>query len=808
MLELRASPDGESIPADFDAPQPSATWVQLIGPPSSISAIACLGFAYAALLLSRLQIVGKDRDLALFIFAVLLLPPICAALQAFSARPDFRKAHVGLIETIHCWLAVVLLLTLATLPVIMFAVGTTGDFWPRAASIVVATIAGLHAVGLAVAAVLTIARRRRPVIAGISGSRAVQTAALMLAFFAALFALFWIDPSNRELNLFIRLFFEPPFSDEPGHFPLLGAIALASLGMAALIVLFRIEARSGERNSKMLQAAGLVAICTAPMVTAAFFFDYSLMHDALHYMTIVGPALHVLHGGTLMVDTFSQYGPGPVLVTIAGFLIGPIRFGTIQITVQLFNLMFYAVWLVCLYRMSRWKLSALLLGLFSIALFHAAWGRGFGNVNEAPSILGPRHLPILLMVLALSCLHPPRQRSAFTAIAAFVSGLWSAETLIGALAVHFSVLGLLGLRDRAFRRLAVDIAIATLPAAAGVAAMALATLLQSGRLPDYPIYLQYLSAYSMVSAYWSIPASPMFFGWATMLLAVILVFGDAWLRVFDRRERATGADDELLFYRFVPMTTLLALQASYFAGRSVDFTLVMALLPFCALAIPGGLATIAALNSGNGAIRLLSAAPIAVGAWALAFSCLSLFRQHSQYSLWLHECRDFDRCTPQALGQELQKTIRERTVLEPVRKPDPDGWFDDKGIVRDAVRMLAELAGREDAVTVLLGRLHGDLDLSASELSLMYAGKWDRWPRSYTLSDALVSSLAQRIIVAPISLRQGELVLVRRDESRLGFIEAGILKRIRAQAVLCAVDDPSPEVVAYRVAGPAGCVPG
>jgi len=785
---------------------PSPAWVRLIGPSLSICAIGVLGFAYAALLLSGLS--GKARDLALFVFAVGALPPLCAVVQTLLVRQDVREPKAGYLETIHCWLAVTLLLALAALPVMIFLTGATDAIWTRGAGLVVAAVATLHALALLAATKPFASLRKRLPAADMAASRVRQSGALMLSLLAALFALFWIDPSNREMNLFIRLFVEPPFAGERGSFPLGSAVALALLAAAAVAITRRFESRLLRGHSKSLQRGALFGIFLVPLVTVVFLFDFSLMHDALHYMTIVGPALHVLHGGTPMVDTFSQYGPGPVLLTVAGFLIGPVRFTTTQITVQLFNFAFYAVWLVCLYRMTSWKLTALFLGVLVIALFHAAWGRGFGNVNEAPSILAFRHLPVLLMVLTLSCLAPPRRHSAATAAVTFVSALWSAETLIGSLGVHLAFLGLVGLRDHAYRRLAFDGVAAVLPALASVPVMAAATLLRAGTLPDYPLYLQYLSAYSMVSTYWSIPANPLFLGWAAMLLTAYLVFADAWSRVLDPARGVTGVDNDALFYRFVPMAALLILQATYFVGRSVDFTLLMALFPFSALAISGTLAAVGTLASERGPVRLFMLAPVAVGVWAMTFICLSLLRQGNQYSLWVHECRDLGRCSPAALAQELKKTIDERTVLEHVRKPDPDGWYDKDGIVRDALAMLDGLAAREPAVPVLLGRLQGDLDLWASEFALMYAGKWDRWPRSFTLSDQLVPDLAQRIIAAPITLREGELVLVRRDERRLGFLETEILKRIRAQITLCPIPHPSQEVAAYRVAGPAGCSAG
>jgi hypothetical protein len=58
---------------------------------------------------------------------------------------------------------------------------------------------------------------------------------------------------------------------------------------------------------------------------------------------------------------------------------------------------------------------------------------------------------------------------------------------------------------------------------------------------------------------------------------------------------------------------------------------------------------------------------------------------------------------------------------------------------------------------------------------------------------------------APVQLREGDLVLVRRSESALGLVETAILKRIKATMTLCQLPHPSKEVIPYRVAGPTGC---
>src|SRR5262249_10447508 len=282
------------------------------------------------------------------------LAPACAAVQVFLVRPDCESPRPKLAETVNCWAAVSLLLTLSSIPVVMYVTGQSGDFWTRNAMRVVVAIAALHGGGLTIA--MLSPRKRRFAVPEPLSSRAAQVITILLALSVAWIALFWIDPSDRTQSLFIRLFLVPPFSGEPGAFGLGGAVMLAVLAIAAIAALGKFEAALARRGPKPLQAARIAALCVAITAAVVRFFAFSVTSDVAHYMTNVGPVLHLLHGGALMVDTFSQYGPGPVLITLAGLRIGPATFGTAQITVQVFNLAFYALWLICLYRMTRWKL--------------------------------------------------------------------------------------------------------------------------------------------------------------------------------------------------------------------------------------------------------------------------------------------------------------------------------------------------------------------------------------------------------------------------------------------------------------------
>lgn len=92
---------------------------------------------------------------------------------------------------------------------------------------------------------------------------------------------------------------------------------------------------SSERGSFFFLLAVLLAL---PLL----FFDFSLAVEPLHYLTVMAPAVQLLNGGTLLVDTFSHYGPGVVMATFSGFVLGPLSFGTANIVVQSGNLIYYA----------------------------------------------------------------------------------------------------------------------------------------------------------------------------------------------------------------------------------------------------------------------------------------------------------------------------------------------------------------------------------------------------------------------------------------------------------------------------------
>ena len=121
------------------------------------------------------------------------------------------------------------------------------------------------------------------------------------------------------------------------------------------------------------------------------------------------------------------------------------------------------------------------------------------------------------------------------------------------------------------------------------------------------------------------------------------------------------------------MALLTVLMSAYFVGRSVEYTIIIAFLPFV------GIATPAILQTATGVAHIRAPAPrfiLAVaalaGLWAISFTLLALLRHDAPYSLFIHECRDHGRCSPSAIFAGLREKLRSaRPVV--MRKLETDG---------------------------------------------------------------------------------------------------------------------------------------
>jgi hypothetical protein len=248
------------------------------------------------------------------------------------------------------------------------------------------------------------------------------------------------------------------------------------------------------------------------------------------------------------------------------------------------------------------------------------------------------------------------------------------------------------------------------------------------------------------------------------------------------------------------MAALVCFTSSYYVFRSYDYTLLMALLPFLALSIPAVLETANSRLIGSFSARILVTVSAFLCLSTLTLSWLALTRIDAPYSFYIQECRDRGRCSASAFLEGLNNASTRQDILEKTGNFLSDRWRDygHMGeILQDSVKIIRQ-GTPAPAITVLLG------DIS-TELALMYTDRWQRWPISFAYTDALVPSLAARIVEAPVTLKPGELLVVRRDKKTLTPIEIRIYQRIRKQYALCSIASSSTYVEAYRTAAAGAC---
>jgi hypothetical protein len=511
---------------------------------------------------------------------------------------------------------------------------------------------------------------------------------------------FYIGRGNPFSNVIVGLI--AGLDPKPGWITL---VLAPSCAVGVLAVCFRLIVSEREPQAPKrdwISFVSRIAPALAVFSVSYFYFDYKFDTDVLHFLANVGPASQIVLADSVpMVTAFSQYGPGPMEVTWLAFLVTQPSFHAANILSQLHSIAFYSVILVCLYRMTPYRVSALWLVFFAVGVLLAGWWGGNGSLNNVPSSMGLRYLPNAILVLAISYLPRNRTLSASLFFAIVLSALWSFETLAGSIFIFGMFILILSVRERNIRGFFRGIVLGALaPVTVAVALTCGITLLWIGKFPDYWAYLQFALIYNMTSQFWSLDASGAFWGWIPVAVVVMAVLTLAWLSALKPGDADPPFDSDVLIHRFAPMAALTGFMSSYFAGRSVDFTLIISFLPFSALVIPAILAAFQDSMSGRKSSVQLGAVAGSIIFVALSFSFSALYRKGAPYSIAISECLYNRNCTPVGLTKVAAQRFLLRPMLDQAANPN---YFDTTGLAQEAISLIQRYAPDRRTIPLFLG---------------------------------------------------------------------------------------------------------
>ena len=587
----------------------------------------------------------------------------------------------------------------------------------------------------------------------------------------------------------------------PGLWLQVTSLTLACFVVAVVFPLLRYEQHlTGDRLQRVRRRALLGTLGA----TAILYFDVRFNSDVLHNLTNAGPANQLIRaGGVPMVDAFSQYGLGPMLMTWMGFIIDRPSLNTANVVAQIHSLVLYCCVLWCMYRISNRKLAALWLGFFAVAVLLSGWWSGNYSLNSVPSSQGLRFLPCTLVVFAISLIPLEKHSSIFLSATIALCTLWSFEALIGGFAIASLYLGLEFTRCRQptallrsmVHTLALPIAIAT-------AVLSSLTLSWGGQLPNIMTYLDFALVYNMSSTFWSISASGQFFGWIPVAMVVATGISMAWLVALRFGPTIDPVSSTIAIRSIAPLAGLTVVMSSYYVGRSVDFTLIIGFLPFCALLIPAFLSVLEIRPLAVNGQTLLSVIGCLLIAFSVSYSTIAVYRGGGPYitvgGLLIDALRQRD-----GRGfSEVAKRYRNRAMLDYDANP---GYYEKDGIARDSLRAIETFAPHQERLSLLLGQYKKSRWSVHTDMVLLLAGVGHQWPISYVLSDELSKRRREQILQADIELALGDVVIVRSDEASLGALERGILSAIERRHHLCQQAFSSSLVDVYQISADDVC---
>lgn len=555
-------------------------------------------------------------------------------------------------------------------------------------------------------------------------------------------------------------------------------VMLLSFSAACIILYAALRTNGVHRLSKkaVQKSYEVKLLAITLLIIPLFYLDVRFDSDLLHFLTIASPTNQLMRaGGVPLVDTYSQYGLGPLLINWLVFKWFGSNLHLTNLLAQINSIGLYCIITVCIWRTSSFVRSSMVLGVASISIVIAGWYYGNYSINSVPSSMGLRYLPCGLIVLAIALLEPCRDNSAFIKLSLFIATVWSIDALFGS---YIIVALWIALESWAFgsisyftKRLVKTI---LLPFTFALVFICSLTLFLSGHLPDLRPVFEFIIVYNFTSEFWSIKASNVFWGWVWIAAIYGCALSYCWYLAIDFRKnyRLSENSDRLkidtlnALRSYAPLSGLIALMSAYFVGRSVDFTLTIALLPVLGLVVPAFLKFSEIARAKNEV--LLHNLLVGFFVLLLTFSFSVLFRDGGPYKPIFSEIL-------RGRFYESFDNFKLRPMLDKNANPN---FEDFSGLAKIAITAIDKFAPYEERITLLLG-MHPTTPWSVhTDMVYLLTNKANTFPISYVLTDQLSPTRLKNITNFDPHLQMGDIIIVRRDKTKLQDLEITIWNKL------------------------------
>jgi hypothetical protein len=537
----------------------------------------------------------------------------------------------------------------------------------------------------------------------------------------------------------------------PGRLLGIGPLLLAALIGSLLAIGYSMRARVSIRGWQVPVFDVAIALAITLLATDVEFPPMPV-NDNLY----LGPVNDILHGRSMLVDAYSQYGVANMYVLALVFKIIPLGYGAFE----LFNGALWATWLFGVYAILRAARVPRALGVLAVVLVMlssmfseiANWVSIVGYPSTGPLRFGLPYVVVLAMVLAARRDRPTTLHAVAIATVA-LSAIWSFEAFVYTGATFLAACGMdVIARQGRLRRFLQMVAAALAGCIAVHAIFAIATKVRSGSWPDWAGYLEFIRVYGTqgfgqqaVDA-WS-AGLPMAFFYFVSALAIVAFA--VWRRDVVRQHRES-------FVALAALTMLSVAVYTYFLGRSHVNNLHHVAPPAIALgAVWMGLLSLWPAPHG----RQVRRAVLALGFVA---SSLVLVESVPDFLATWHRTALY-RAAPIVGHGSLRDAVSLRWDNPPL---------DPRAVAADAL-LAAELPGDRRTVVII--------DPNLTVEVLMRAGRVNALPISAPLDDDLVPGSRTRVLAAIERLPAGTGALLPVDAK--GRLDRTVLDGLQQTAL-------------------------